>query len=208
MERNWKTCAPWLERVRDLAANKLKLGYWFTEIGMAGPTLEASLAAVAMAQGELGHGRLLLTWLRELTGETIDEAQFLERYGYRRAADEADWVALMGIAFGLLAVADLSLRAWAARETEIASRLRKLFAEQAEHLAFVEEWVRLLLNDAPAVQERTRLCLMRTRQWAEGWIASLDDPGLAAVGLALDAETGKGELARMYSRLLVGAGVR
>ena len=52
-----------------LGDNKFRLGTRYAEFCNAAPTLEAGIAAAAMAQDELGHTRNLFPLLREFDGE-------------------------------------------------------------------------------------------------------------------------------------------
>ncbi|HEV2237014.1 MAG TPA: Phenylacetic acid catabolic protein, partial [Ktedonobacterales bacterium] len=61
--------------IARLADNKYFLGRRYAEWCSAAPTLEAGVAAAAMAQDELGHARALYPLLRDVAPAGADAAQ-------------------------------------------------------------------------------------------------------------------------------------
>src|SRR5437773_7343889 len=66
-----------------LGDNKFRLGTRYAEYCNAAPTLEAGIAAAAMAQDELGHTRNLFPLLREFSWAQNEEEDGIARGHYR-----------------------------------------------------------------------------------------------------------------------------
>ena len=56
----------WVNVLEALADDDFVAGNRLVEVGISAPELQSALAAVAIAQGELGHARHLYHWSHEL----------------------------------------------------------------------------------------------------------------------------------------------
>ena len=70
-----------IELAETIADNKYILGDRLVEIGVSGPKLEATLSAIAMAQQELGHSRLIYRWSYDLKGINGSKVEIKDQTG-------------------------------------------------------------------------------------------------------------------------------
>jgi 1,2-phenylacetyl-CoA epoxidase catalytic subunit len=175
--------------VGSYADNKGALGRRYGEWAVSAPTVEAAVAAVAMAQDELGHARATYPVLAKLGVERADDT--LDTSGALPfIADELpDWAAM--IAANL--VVDGILTTWAAsvRDSAIeplAQRARKILHEEGAHKVHAEAWAKRLCRGG----DRALLLQRIGEAWHDTarWPGPDDDPsyrealatGMAAFG--------------------------
>ena len=169
--------------VGSLADNKAALGQRYGEWAVSAPTLEAAVAAAAMAQDELGHARSTYPVLKALSsaGEADVDA------GRRLALlDEElpDWTSV--IAANALVDAVLTTFVAACVDSTVApmaQRARKILQEEGSHRVHAEAWLRRLCR-SPGEREAIVARLQETWEHAGRWLGPADDPGFRA---AMDA---------------------
>jgi 1,2-phenylacetyl-CoA epoxidase catalytic subunit len=164
--------------VSSYADNKGALGRRYGEWAVSAPTVEAAVAAAAMAQDELGHARATYPVLAKLGVERADDT--LDTSGALPfiAAELPDWAAM--IAANL--VVDGILTTWAAsvRDSSIeplAQRARKILQEEGAHKVHAEAWARRICR---AGGDDRELLLRRIGEaWhdAARWPGPDDDAG-------------------------------
>ncbi|CAA9465715.1 MAG: hypothetical protein AVDCRST_MAG13-21 [uncultured Solirubrobacteraceae bacterium] len=165
--------------VGSLADNKAALGRRYGEWAVSAPTLEAAVAAAAMAQDELGHARSTYPVLKALGagGEADVDA------GRRLALlDEElpDWTSV--IAANALVDAVLTTFVAACVDSTVApmaQRARKILQEEGSHRVHAEAWVRRLCR-SPGEREALLARLEEVWQHAGRWLGPEDDPGFRA----------------------------
>jgi phenylacetate-CoA oxygenase PaaI subunit len=136
-----------------LADNKRVLGLRYAEWSDGAPALEASVAASAMAQDELGHSRALLPMLKdfpEVDPAIPDEAP-RERYSSIAFLDSEfqNWATF--VAANVLIGTALTIALEAARESSyvpLKTRAVKILEEERFHWMHGEGWFKRLANDA------------------------------------------------------------
>ncbi len=140
-----------------LADNKHALGLRYGEWCTCGPTIEAGVAATAMAQDELGHARVLYGLLEELPGAP-------HRSEHEWVAGDARTVGLLRQPFPgwpHLIVANVLIDQALACMLEAAldssylplrQRTRKLSEEEQFHAIHGRGWLRQLAAEGPWVQ--------------------------------------------------------
>jgi len=148
---------PLVDLVTALADNKHALGLRYGEWCSSGPTIEAGVAATAMAQDELGHARVLYGLLEELPGAP-------HRSEHEWAAEDARAVALLGQSFpswAHLIVANILLdqalthvleTALESRYLPLRQRTRKLIEEEQFHAIHGRGWLLALAAEGPSVR--------------------------------------------------------
>jgi 1,2-phenylacetyl-CoA epoxidase catalytic subunit len=165
--------------IGSLADNKSALGRRYGEWAVSAPTIESAVAAAAMAQDELGHGRSTYPVLAKL-GVTREEDAGLDA-GYPMHAIERelpDWPAF--IAANLVVDGILTTFVASARNSEIeplAQRARKILQEEGAHRRHAEAWARRI---ARAGGTDLELLLRRIHEmWADAsrWPGPDDDLG-------------------------------
>jgi 1,2-phenylacetyl-CoA epoxidase catalytic subunit len=167
--------------VGSFADNKAALGRRYGEWAVSAPTIEAAVAAAAMAQDELGHARSTYPVLEKL-GESRAEDPLESGTPLPFLADELpDWPAM--IAANL--VVDGILTTWvaSARDSSIeplAQRARKILQEEGSHRVHAESWARRICRAGGSDRE---LLLDRiAASWAQAsrWLGPSEDAGYAA----------------------------
>jgi 1,2-phenylacetyl-CoA epoxidase catalytic subunit len=127
--------------ISSYAGNKGALGRRYGEWAVSAPTVEAAVAAAAMAQDELGHARSTYPVLAKL-GHPRDEDGLDTSHALPMLRDELpDWASM--IAANL--VIDGILTTWvaSARDSSIeplAQRARKILQEEGAHRIHAEAW--------------------------------------------------------------------
>ena len=141
-----ETVPPLVDLVTALADNKHALGLRYGEWCSSGPTIEAGVAATAMAQDELGHARVLYGLLEELPGAP-------RRSEHEWAAGDARTVAFVDRPFpswSHLIVANLLVdqaltlvleTALGSRYLPLRQRTRKLIEEEQFHAVHGQGWL-------------------------------------------------------------------
>lgn len=185
--------------IARLADNKYLLGRRYAEWCSSAPTLEASVAAAAMAQDELGHARALYPLLRTLApeagvalGAEIDP-DTRTQFTAMRALEQpfADWPDF--VAANLLidsALTQIFVAAQASRYEPLAARSRKVLQEERTHALYAEGWARRLAHEGGAIHAATEAALRRV--WDEtlcwfGPTAQADEVNALASAGVLDA---------------------
>ena len=164
-----------IDIIETIADNKYVLGDHLVEIGVSGPTLEATLSAIAMAQGELGHARLLYNWAFDLRG--IGKTEITNQTGkaFPSVVQVTDWIEMIGALYAVNAGTDLVLRAMLeAGHHDVVNRIQKLLKEQKEHILYSRGWVGLLLHDEGAVPRKMREALDRAVPEVRAWLQKLE----------------------------------
>ena len=162
--------SPLVDLVVSLADNKHALGLRFAEWCSSGPTIEAGVAATAMAQDELGHARVLYGLLEELPGAP-------RRSDREWAAEDARMVALLAESFpswphaivaNVLLDRALTFVLYSAvnsRYLPLQQRTRKLVEEERFHAVHGQGWLRQLAAEGPSL--RCRLEGIIRAAWAD-----------------------------------------
>jgi phenylacetate-CoA oxygenase PaaI subunit len=153
--------APLVDLVVALADNKHALGIRYAEWCSSGPTIEAGVAATAMAQDELGHARVLYGLLEELPGAP-------RRSEHEWSAADARTVAFVEASFPSwpdLIVANLMVdrslamvleTALESRYVPLRQRARKIIEEERYHAIHGLSWAGELRREGADVRARLR----------------------------------------------------
>ena len=169
-----KTFTHLLETIAD---NKYVFGDKLVEIGFSGPNLEATLAAVAMAQGELGHARLLYNWVFDLKGYKGKKPDIKSQTGkaFQRVTGIYNWISLIASFYAVNTAVDLVLKSiLEANHLKVAGRVQKLLREQKEHIMYSRGWANELLNDRGAVPKKFKEELNQVIPQVETWLQSIE----------------------------------
>ena len=174
--------------VGSYADNKGALGRRYGEWAVSAPTVEAAVAAAAMAQDELGHARATYPVLAKLGVVRAEDSMDTSGALPFISAELPDWAAM--IAANL--VVDGILTTWAAsvRDSSIeplAQRARKILQEEGAHKVHAEAWARRICRAGGA--DRDLLLRRIGEAWhdAARWPGRDDDPGYreaVAAGMA------------------------
>ena len=164
--------------VGSYADNKGALGRRYGEWAVSAPTVEAAVAAAAMAQDELGHARATYPVLAKL-GHPRDEDGLDTSDALPMLREELpDWASM--IAANL--VIDGILTTWiaSARDSSIeplAQRARKILQEEGAHKVHAEAWAKRICrlggDDRALLLER----IGEAWEQAARWPGPDDDPG-------------------------------
>jgi 1,2-phenylacetyl-CoA epoxidase catalytic subunit len=191
--------------ISSYADNKGALGRRYGEWAVSAPTVEAAVAAAAMAQDELGHARATYPVLAKLGAERADDT--LDTSGALPfiATELPDWVAM--IAANL--VIDGILTTWAAsvRDSAIeplAQRARKILQEEGAHKVHAEAWAKRICRAGG--DDRALLLRRIGEAWADAarWPGPDDDPGYREAVAAGMAGAGPAEIREQVRSWLGG----
>ncbi|GGE12765.1 hypothetical protein GCM10011571_12730 [Marinithermofilum abyssi] len=164
-----------LELAESIADNKFVLGDRLVEVGFSGPTLEAALSAIAMAQGELGHARTLYNWTSKLQGKPIRDVRSQTGKALNSLVKIDNWLELIASLYTVNIAHDLLLNSvLKARPDEAAASIRKLVEEQKEHMVYSREWVQQLLQDEGAIPGKFLQALSQVRGEVTDWLREID----------------------------------
>lgn len=166
-----------IELLETVADNKYVLGDRLVEVGVSGPNLEATLSAIAMAQGELGHARLLYNWTFDLKGHKGKKPNIEKQTGkaFKGAGEVGDWISLIAALFTVNTAIDLVLKSvLEANHAEVATRVNKLLREQKEHIIYSRNWAQQLLNDRGAIPRKFKEAFDQIIPEVEAWIKAVE----------------------------------
>jgi phenylacetate-CoA oxygenase PaaI subunit len=167
--------------VVSFADNKAALGYRYGEWAVSAPTIEAAVAAAAMAQDELGHARATYSILDKLGHARGDDGAGTGSPLPVIACELPDWPAM--IAANLVLDAILTTWVAAARDSAIeplAARARKILQEEGAHRIHAEAWAARLYRAGGADRERLLRHVGEMWDQAARWPGPDDDPGYLA----------------------------
>lgn len=139
-----------------LADTKFLMGHHLVRIGVLGPDLGSSLGAVAVAQMELGHARLLFRWRHELLEEVRADEDPVGSMGADALPEVrtvSSWVALITKTY---CVEDATHRLISHVIDGLQDRrlqTAKLQQELTDILTYTGGWVEQFATDAPGVRQ-------------------------------------------------------
>lgn len=177
MGERTKGLISFIELIETIADNKYVLGDRLVEVGVSGPNLEATLAAIAMAQGELGHARLLYNWVFDLDGYTGKKPEIIEQTGkaFHGVVNVHNWISLIAALYSVNTAVNIVLKSSLdANHSKVASRVHKLIREQKEHIIYSQNWARQLLEDKGSIPRRFKESLNQVNHETEAWLKSLE----------------------------------
>lgn len=189
-----------------LAEAKELLGARLADVCIAGPSLEASVSGVALAQTEFGHSRLLHRLARRVAGDDGSEAAFLnpDREGELLATFD-DWTQIIAA----LSVVDHALQLWLEElRTEKAGEritlaIERVLEEERFHREFARGWLEVFSAD-PAFHERLDQALRDAFERYARWETTVLAPAAAAASaeghLAHDEEAVAGRVRAELTR--------
>lgn len=162
--------------LETIADNKYVLGDRLVEVGVSGPNLEATLAAVAMAQGELGHARLLYNWSYDLKGvKTRPNIEDQTGKAFKGVVKVENWISLIASLYTVSTALDVVLKSiLEAGNERVVTRMQKLINEQKEHIIYSRSWAKQLLNDQGAVPVRFKQSLKQIVPEVEAWLKQVE----------------------------------
>jgi ring-1,2-phenylacetyl-CoA epoxidase subunit PaaC len=164
--------------IGSLADNKGALGRRYGEWAVSAPTIEAAVAAAAMAQDELGHARSTYPVLAKLGVDRDDEALDAGRPLPVIASELPDWASF--IAANLVVDGILTTFVATARDSSfepLAQRARKILQEEGAHRVHAEAWLRRIRRAGGADLELLRQRIAEMWEQAARWPGPDDDPG-------------------------------
>ncbi|KJE26254.1 phenylacetic acid catabolic family protein [Geobacillus kaustophilus] len=177
MEQRQSAVHSLIELLETIADNKYVLGDRLVEVGVSGPNLEATLASIAMAQGELGHARLLYNWCFDLRGLKGKKPEIYRQTGkaLASAVNVHNWITLIAALYATNTAIDAVLQsALDANHPAIVSRIQKLIREQQDHLVYAKHWAQQLAHERGAVPHRFRAALNAAANEAAAWLKEVE----------------------------------
>ncbi len=164
----------WSKFLEDLADNKFVLRDQLVEIGVSAPELSSSLAAIAIAQGELGHARHLYNWTYELQGVS-KEVKEESGKSLPVLQENKNWIDLMVSVYTINLAAKVFLQYLREVGGEpILQKTSKMMAELEEHLTFSAEWCCRFENEQGAIPRLYREVVKRMTVSCEQWLEKVE----------------------------------
>ena len=158
--------ATMISLIGSLADNKSALGRRYGEWAVSAPTIESAVAAAAMAQDELGHGRSTYPVLAKLGVQREDEGLDAGHPLRSIAHELPDWASFIAanlVVDGILTTFVASARGSAIEP--LAQRARKILQEEGAHRVHAEAWLRRICGAGGPDRE---LLLTRIEEmWAD-----------------------------------------
>jgi ring-1,2-phenylacetyl-CoA epoxidase subunit PaaC len=167
-----------IDLIEVIADNKYVLGDRLVEVGVSGPDLEATLSSIAMAQGELGHARLLYNWTFDLKGHVGKKPEIEKQTGkaFNGVVQISDWISMIAAFYTVNLALDLVLRSvFEARHNEVVTRIHKLIKEQKEHILYSRGWARQLMQDRGVVPRKFNQALNKIVPEVETWLHKVEN---------------------------------
>jgi ring-1,2-phenylacetyl-CoA epoxidase subunit PaaC len=167
-----------IEILEHIADTKYVLGDRLVEVGISGPTLEATLSAVAIAQAELGHARLLYNWsfdLKELEGKKIEVKEQTGK-AFKEVETIYNWITLISALYAVNVAQEIILKGFLkARHQEVVTRIQKLLNEQREHILYSRGWSIKLFNEEGIIPKRFNEALDAIVPEIEAWLTAIEN---------------------------------
>ncbi|WP_027410000.1 Phenylacetic acid catabolic protein [Anoxybacteroides tepidamans] len=166
-----------IELLETIADNKYVLGDRLVEVGVSGPNLEATLASIAMAQGELGHARLLYNWCFDLRGLQGKKAEIYGQTGkaFTEVIGVNNWITLIAALYTTNVAIDIVLQSLLeSNHPAVVSRIQKLMREQQDHLIYAKSWAYELRNEQGAIPRRFEQALNRMVSEVYTWLEKVE----------------------------------
>ncbi|HTK11017.1 MAG TPA: Phenylacetic acid catabolic protein [Ktedonobacteraceae bacterium] len=177
-----KNSVPLFSIISSLADNKQAIGRHYASWCNGAPALEASVAAAAMAQDELGHARTLYPLLEDFVQAQNQPQQIVPatrtlRYHLAVLDDPpCGWFDFVALNF-LIDTAFTTFFEAAQDSTyePLRQRARKILQEEHIHFIHAEGWVRRLAKTGGAVRANLEVALRKV--WTETlcWFGPADD---------------------------------
>jgi ring-1,2-phenylacetyl-CoA epoxidase subunit PaaC len=170
-------CQSFINLLETIADNKYVLGDRLVEVGVSGPTLSATLAAIAMAQGELGHARLLYTWAADLKGWKGKKLEIEKQSGkaFQGMLNVCDWITLIAASYTFHTALDAVLKSLLeGNHPDVITRVHKMTREQREHLMYSRNWAVQLCREQGAIPRRFRKAMEQIVPEVEEWLQSVE----------------------------------
>ncbi|ARK29750.1 Phenylacetic acid catabolic protein [Halalkalibacter krulwichiae] len=164
--------------IEGIADNKYVLGDRLVEVGFSGPDIESTLSSVAIAQGELGHARILYNWSLDLKGHKGRKPDHKCETGksFREVREINSWVKLIASFYTVNLAIDIVMESLAVAENEeITAYINKVFLEHKEHCVYSEGWALKLLNDQGGVPRKFEEELNKVLVEAKEWLKEIEE---------------------------------
>src|SRR5690348_3147621 len=152
--------------IGSLADNKSALGRRYGEWAVSAPTIESAVAAAAMAQDELGHGRSTYPVLAKLGVQREDEGLDTGQPLRSISRELPDWASF--IAANLVVEGVLKTFVASARRSSIeplTQRARKILQEEGAHRVHAEAWLKRMCRAGG--RDRELLLVRIEEMWAD-----------------------------------------
>lgn len=187
-----------LDLVGRIGACKNLLGRRFADWCTGAPTLEASVAAAAMSQEELGHSRVFLGLARGVqdneAGETAGEGADLAPSCL--AEPFADWLDFVASGLSVDAGVTMLLEAVSDSDyTPLRQRARKALIEEEFHRIYERDWVAKFLAEGGRLAAELREKIARSTDSVRSWLVAceadlgrLEPLGVRPVSLGAELE--------------------
>ncbi|WP_054636972.1 Phenylacetic acid catabolic protein [Thalassobacillus sp. C254] len=165
-----------VELAETIADNKFIMGDKLVEIGVSGPNLEASLSSISMAQGELGHARLIYRWAHEVQGQRGGkDVKSQTGKAFEQIVQASNWVELIaGFYVNNVAIDLVMKELMKGNGNELKAPFSKMLNEQYDHLVYSKDWSHQLLQDTGSIPGRFKQEVDKAMKEAVAWLSTIE----------------------------------
>ncbi|NSL50541.1 Phenylacetic acid catabolic protein [Calidifontibacillus erzurumensis] len=166
-----------IQVIEGIADNKYVLGDRLALVGFSAPDIESCVASMAMAQGELGHSRILYHWVLDIKGHKGKKPDISNETGksFTELRKIDGWVKLIAGFYVTNVAMDVILDAMIeSNNPDVRSNINKLYLEHKEHCIYSEGWALKLLNDIGGVPRKFKEELNKILPQAEAWLKEVE----------------------------------
>lgn len=163
--------------IEGIADNKYVLGDRLALIGFSAPDVESCVASMAMAQGELGHSRILYNWVLDLQGHKGKKPDIAGETGksFSELRKIDGWVKLIAGFYVTNVSMDIVLESMLeSNNADVRANINKLYLEHKEHCIYSEGWALKLLQDIGGVPRKFKEELNKIIPEAEAWLQEIE----------------------------------
>lgn len=196
--------------VQTIADNKFIIGDRLVEVGISGPDIEATLSAIAMAQAELGHSRLLYNWTFEIQGiKKKPDIKSQTGKAFKQVVEVQNWISLIASLYVINIAIDLVMKEIIhSGAKQIASHFEKYLREQKDHIIYSEGWGMQLLQDQGAIPYRFKEALHAIQDEVIVWLTNIEaDKSLIEKGFISENANLADKLNKRIESILLKTGV-
>lgn len=167
-----------VQLAETMADNKYVMGNRLVEVGVSGPTIEATLSSISLSQGELSHARLLYRWSNDMQGLQTKKVKAVKQPEkvFPQMKEATNWIELIvGLYVNNVAIQAVLREIMKNKQQELNLQFSKLMIELEDHLTYAKEWCHLLIHDKGSIPKKFVENVERAVQPVEKWLNEVEN---------------------------------